>query len=147
MIVQFYKNNSDNNVLNKNITLVKEIDCICKNSETSRVNTQLLVSVINIRGLESNYIYIPFFNRYYFIDDIIHLTNNMVKLNISTDYLMTFKNEILESIGTVKESIDSTNNYTGDRIRTTPILKQKVLDFPNKTAFSDKDVVYMVVAN
>ena len=41
-----------------------------------------------------NYAYIPSFNRYYFIDDIVSVNNNMWELLMSVDVLMTYKTAI-----------------------------------------------------
>lgn len=41
-----------------------------------------------------NYAYIPSFNRYYFIDDIVSVNNNMWELLMTVDVLMTYKTAI-----------------------------------------------------
>lgn len=41
-----------------------------------------------------NYAYIPSFNRYYFIDDIVSVNNNMWEMLMSVDVLMTYKTAI-----------------------------------------------------
>ena len=43
-----------------------------------------------------NYIYIPQFNRYYFIDDIIIVRNNLYHFVCHCDVLMSFMNDILD---------------------------------------------------
>ncbi len=44
--------------------------------------------------LSSNYAYIPNFNRYYYINDIISLGNNFWSIVLSVDVLMSFKEQI-----------------------------------------------------
>lgn len=44
-----------------------------------------------------NYCYIPYFDRYYFVQSTVLLTNDVVQFNLSEDVLATWKNEILNS--------------------------------------------------
>lgn len=43
----------------------------------------------------ANYVYIPDFNRYYYINDIIVVTNALIQINTDVDVLMSFKDDIL----------------------------------------------------
>lgn len=43
----------------------------------------------------SNYVYIPEFKRYYYINDIIVVTNALIQINTDVDVLMSFKDDIL----------------------------------------------------
>lgn len=64
------------------------------------------VIIINLKGDEvnANYAYIREFNRYYFIDDIISLNNNLWELRMSVDVLMTYKDGIRNLRGFVERS-------------------------------------------
>lgn len=46
------------------------------------------------RVLTTNYVFIPEFSRYYFVDDIISLGNNFWSISLSVDVLMSFKKYI-----------------------------------------------------
>ena len=52
----------------------------------------------NVGNLLSSYNYCYAFNRYYFIDDIVSISNDHVELHCSTDYLATYKDDILNYI-------------------------------------------------
>ena len=41
-----------------------------------------------------NYVYIPDFNRHYFVNDITIVRNNLYRLSLHVDVLMSYKNEI-----------------------------------------------------
>lgn len=43
----------------------------------------------------ANYVYIPEFSRYYYINDIIVVTNALIQINTDVDVLMSFKDAIL----------------------------------------------------
>ena len=43
----------------------------------------------------ANYVYIPEFKRYYYINDIIVVTNALIQINTDVDVLMSFKDDIL----------------------------------------------------
>lgn len=46
--------------------------------------------------INANYCYIPNFNRYYFIDKITSVRNNLWRIDLSVDVLMTYKDKIKE---------------------------------------------------
>ena len=47
--------------------------------------------------LSANYMYIPLFNRYYFINDIISVRNHLWRVTSNVDVLMSYKDQILET--------------------------------------------------
>ena len=68
-------------------------------------------------GVENtNYAYIPAFDRYYFIEEKT-LSGQTVKLQLRCDVLMSFKSDILASSGTATRS-----NMRNDNIRDNLIL-------------------------
>lgn len=95
MDIIFYKNSSDFNVINKDITEQFTL------TGTLKVGTDIISPVIWIDSdttiLSVNYCYIPELERYYFIDKITLVKNQIYSLYLSTDVLMTFKTEILAS--------------------------------------------------
>jgi len=94
MKVEFYKTTDNVKTVNKTLTLNKTVDIIFRQS----VNEQAPVIIMNIDNLtDSNYIYIPTFKRYYFISDVDNFTANLVRLNLTTDLLMTYKDIILNT--------------------------------------------------
>lgn len=94
MKVEFYKTTDNLKMVNKTLTLNKTVDIVFRQS----VDEQAPVIIMNIDNLNgSNYIFIPAFNRYYFISDVDNYTANLVRLHLKTDLLMTYKDLILNT--------------------------------------------------
>lgn len=94
MKVEFYKTTDNLKTVNKTLDLNKTIDIFFRQS----VDEQAPIIIMNIDNLsDSNYIYIPTFKRYYFISDVDNFTANLVRLHLTTDLLMTYKDIILNT--------------------------------------------------
>ena len=61
-----------------------------------------------------NYCYIPYFDRYYFVQQTVLLTNDVVQFHLSEDVLATWKNEILRSSLYVTRSASDYNLFLPD---------------------------------
>ena len=94
MTVEIYKNLSENSVIGKTKTLVYSTECDIK-GESSIINSVLILKY-NEKIFESNYVYIPTWKRYYFIDDVRVMTGGRVEVSLSVDVLESFKDSILE---------------------------------------------------
>lgn len=110
MNVEIYKNLSENSVIGKIKTLVYSTECDIK-GESSIINPVLILKY-NEKIFESNYIYIPAWSRYYFIDDVRVLTGGRVEVSLSVDVLESFKDSILE-LNVILSDTEQTglNNY------------------------------------
>lgn len=93
MKVIFYKNNSDNRVVNKQLTIIKELNI------TRKIEKSIFEPVIEIvkdKNINNcNYVYIEEFNRFYFVVDIMELNGNIYRITMKEDVLSSFKNSIL----------------------------------------------------
>lgn len=112
MELKIYNNNSNTNVLNKNITLVSTLDFSLK------TDNSILQPVLNLKNYSTgNYCYIEKFKRYYYITDIKLLTSGLYQLQLEVDVLMTYKDVIMTNpISTSKivkivNDIDFSNLY------------------------------------
>ena len=104
MKLKIYNNNSNNNVINKNITLVNEIDFNLK------VDNSILQPILILKNYKGgNYCYIDEFKRYYFINDVRLLNGGLYELNLNVDVLMTYKNEIMNNPITTRKVIKLNN--------------------------------------
>lgn len=65
--------------------------------QTSATSLSIDIEKTNPLTYDYNYMYIGEFDRYYFIDDISSVRNRLWTITASTDVLMSFKNDILES--------------------------------------------------
>ena len=105
MDIKLYYNTSDNKTIRKN--LINEFSL----TGTLRDSCSLIEPVINIESsnvLRFNYAYIPDFQRYYFVKEIINLRKNIWTLELEVDTLMSFKGDILAlQVVVDKQSSDS----------------------------------------
>lgn len=109
MELKIYNNNSNNNVLNKNITLVDTLEFNLK------IDNSILQPVLILKNYSmGNYCYIKEFKRYYYITDIKLLPGGLYQLQLDIDVLMTYK----------------------DAIMTNPISTHKIVKIVNDVDFS-----------
>ena len=146
MRIIFYTNNSDSNELNKNINLVTELNCNVNRDNLDILSPILFLSYFDIKELNINYCYIEELNRYYFIDSYTIEKNNLIKLQLETDVLMTFKNDILLSSGIVKETKNNQNNFSS-QFELLDTKQQKILYFSDGDNKFTDDKLYLVGAN
>lgn len=112
MELKIYNNNSNTNVINKNITLVSTLDFSLK------ADNSILQPVLILKNYSAgNYCYIEKFKRYYYITDIKLMTGGLYQLQLEVDVLMTYKEVIMTNpISTSKivkivNDIDFSNLY------------------------------------
>lgn len=141
-----YNNFSETNQVNKNISKVIELEGSLLES-TSIINPIIKI-FFNPEGMESyvvednqeyivfnglkitwdsfiydyvlaaNYAYIPEFNRYYFINDIISVRRNIWQLIMNVDVLMSYKDELLKLDAFVLRNEFDFNKYVKDDLLT-----------------------------
>ena len=85
------------NVIGKTLNEVSRVNITMKKTEDIENPTIVLTDT----GLTYNYAKIPFFNRYYFIDEFKRGTNGLITLELSVDVLETYKDDILNSPATI----------------------------------------------
>lgn len=83
---------------------------------TSAMNVSIEVEKSNPVAYKYNYMYIADFGRYYYIDEIVNVSNNRWIINASVDVLMSFKNDILHTSAVVDkiEGANQANLYLDD---------------------------------
>lgn len=151
-----YNNHSENNKLNKTIVKIVELDGYLRET-SSLINPQIMVefhpdqfgyvkddnqiyvmyngvkitwdSFINNYVLSANYVHIPDFNRYYFINDITSVRQNLWRLSLHVDVLMSYKKEIINTKAFVMR-----NEFEYD-----PLVKDDEVSY-----YYDKDVIEYV---
>ncbi len=94
MEVNFYNNQSNENVINKDIKLITSKDLIFRKNVNEK-DPVLLVhnSILN----NVNYVEISTFKRFYFIEHTENYNNQLSRIFLTTDLLMTYQNEILNA--------------------------------------------------
>ena len=92
-----YTTQDAHNVIGKTLTKVTELNISMKKTEDIEKPTLVLTN----QGLSFNYAEIPFFKRYYFVDEYKRGTNGLITVDLSVDVLETYKNDILNSDATI----------------------------------------------
>mgnify|MGYP007101885808 FL=1 len=106
--ITLYKNTSANNTINKNIISPVNISGHLHDS------TDVEFPVIVLHGIYTayNYCYIPAFQRYYFIENIvIHGNTTIIKCTI--DVLYTYRTDVLNSYALINQSTEYNPYYNG----------------------------------
>lgn len=145
MEIKLYKNLSENNVIGKTLTQIKSVEANLKNDVSVINPTFILYYTDNI--LQSNYCFIPKFNRYYFIDEIVPITGDRCIVKCRVDVLESFKDDIksLTVILDKSQSIYKSNKYLDDG---SFIVENKdfntIHNFPN--GFNDEGTFILICA-
>lgn len=92
MQIYLYKTKSDKRSLEK--ILENEIEYECELKEATSVQNPVFLIKTSSNISNYNYAYIPLFSRYYFINEIQSIRNNLWSITASVDVLNTYKNEI-----------------------------------------------------
>ena len=92
MNITLYKTKSESNKINKTLTSSMSFTGTLKD-ECSVLNPTIFIESENLS--DYNYLYIKEFNRYYFINDIKNVRNNIWSITGEVDVLYTYKDKIL----------------------------------------------------
>lgn len=94
MQIELYTTTDNARTVNKTLNLDKTLNIVFRQA----VDEQAPVIIMNKDNLAtSNYVHIPAFKRYYFINSVDNVTATLVKLQLETDLLMTYQTIILNS--------------------------------------------------
>lgn len=111
MVVNFYQNKSAVNVLSKTIVQTATGQCDIKN-DCDIYNPTIIAYDLPV--LTSNYMYIPDFSRYYFIENITTLNEKTLAISGAVDVLMSFKTDILNGTGIIERNEKNFTKYIQD---------------------------------
>lgn len=113
MNIKLYRNESNNNVLNKKITLINEYNILLKdNVDVYRPIIKIKTELLN----KCNYVFIQDFNRYYYIVNKRSINIEIIELTLECDVLMSFREHILnlKCIIDKQENVNLGNKYYDD---------------------------------
>lgn len=129
MIINLYQNTSPANYVNKAPTQVGSLE------GTLRSPTSILDPVVVIERNEPtgfNYIGIPAFGRYYYVNGISSENSNLVAISAHVDVLMSYASQIPNFDAVVRRNENKWNLYLDDGIfKAYQNTKHKVIRFPN----------------
>lgn len=113
LTIKLYHNASPVNKIGKNLT-----DELVTSDVLLKDDVSILKPVFKVKDVRSiityNYLYCPELQRYYFIDDIVSINNNIWEISAHVDVLETYKNKILANKAIVKRQSNKFNTYLND---------------------------------
>lgn len=116
MQIVLYKNPSENNTIGKRLTTVQTVSNAIIKGNMSIETPVIILQFKNGVKTNFNYVHIPEFNRYYFVNDIIDLTGGRIEVHCKVDVLESFKTTIkeLECIIDKQQDTNKSNMYYND---------------------------------
>lgn len=110
MIIKLYRTSDDNNVVNKTLTPVAEVDIDLRAPEgQGSFNVTL-----STQTTTPNYCYVVEWNKYYYLSEPEQLANNYIRFSAHIDVLMTFRSQILQETGIILRQENNANLYLAD---------------------------------
>lgn len=149
--IQFYKNSSPVNKVDKDLTIVTQATGALKD------RTSILQPVITIETtynsgaallVQSNYAYIEAFGRYYFITDVSAGINGLYEISMDVDVLMTYSTQIKNQEAVIARQAFKRNMYLDDgwfMAYQNPKFKQ--LYFSNPSPFESQEYVLIIAGS
>lgn len=116
MEITLYQYNDNANIINKKLDDVvsTNIDIVLKNSINNVNNFSITLKNIFDNIYKYTYCYIPKLKRYYFIDNINIISNELIQLNLKCDLLKTYENDIMNNI--YCDVVECENNYNSKKL-------------------------------
>lgn len=146
MNIKLCSSTSEIVAINKNISIIDDVSATIKGA-LSVENPVLILQYKSDIQPNVNYVYIPEYNRYYFVTDIINLTGGRYEIHCKVDVLTSFKDNILNlsCIVDKQSSKDNANMYLDDG---SFVVQSKefvdTINFPN--GFNDNGEFILVTA-
>ena len=144
MEVQFFYNVSDPRCINKTLIEGSTFEGQARD-QISIMNPVVLFDTESI--IKYNYAYIPEFERYYSIDNIVAYRNNLYEVTMNVDVLMSFRGDILNCVAVVDKQAMQENGdeYIDDgSLVTDNVMFTEVLEFED--GFNDSVEYILIVA-
>lgn len=94
---------------------------------------------------EFNYVYIPSLNKYYFLQNIVHVNAKVIRMLLHCDVLMTYKTDILASYGLVIQGGTINPYYSSIESETRQTIRRT--NFPYKFNDSGNYVLVTITNN
>lgn len=141
MYLNLYYTDSENNQLNKTLTIKHQLTGTLRN-ESNVVRPMILLEALSIA--DSNYAYIEEFQRYYYIKEIESIRNGLWLISLESDPLMSFKNDILNLEVVLAECEDNhSNSYLSDNRVWISSNKDRtsIINFPSGLSESGENIL------
>lgn len=129
MNITLYVNSSEKNKIGKTITVVDTLEGSLK--ESSSIIKPVILIEYNA-PTAFNYVYIDEFARYYFVNDVVVVRNNLLRVSLTVDVLESFSTGILAQNVIVDNSTNDYDLYLpDDNLLTLVKTKTDIVNFPS----------------
>lgn len=144
LTVTLYNSASPVEKIGKSLTQGGSYTCTLK--DTTSVLNPVLILRTSDPVYNYNYLYIQEFGRYYFINDIRSVNNNVWEISAHVDVLETYKSAILANSAVIKRQASQYNLYLDDPdFHAYNYERIQTLKFPANTF--NKNLNYVLVVN
>ena len=129
--ITLYQNESEKNKIGKELTQVLQVSGRLR-EETSIIDPVILIQCSLPQVALVNYMYIPAFERYYFVTNITSVRTDLVQFEAHCEVLESFKEYILDNEAIIKRQTSLYNIYQDDKrmvFKDPPIVQFKA--FPD----------------
>lgn len=113
MEIILYYNNSEKIKLDKELTQIGTIEG--RLFQNTSITKPSIMFDLDTAVFSANYLYIPQFNRYYFITDVVNVSANKWQIQARVDVLTSFKNAIRENTAIIERQENEYNLYLDDK--------------------------------
>lgn len=140
MNLSLFVNNSEKNKLDKSLSNELKFNGKLR-EESSVVNPSIMIQATNPSSY--NYAYIPEFNRYYFITDMVSVRTGIWEISMHVDVLMSFKDGIKNTsiILSDTETTGQTNYMSGEQWATEVKNTTTIKMFPHSLPTTGKYIL------
>lgn len=140
MNLSLFVNNSEKNKLDKSLSSELKFNGKLR-EESSVVNPSIMIQATNPSSY--NYAYIPEFNRYYFITDMVSIRTGIWEISMHVDVLMSFKDGIKNTsiILSDTETTGQTNYMSGEQWATEVKNTTTIKMFPHSLPTTGKYIL------
>lgn len=146
-----YKNKAEINRVNKT-SFIEYVDTINGVYRDLTSITEITVTLEYNKFIDFNYVYIPIFNRYYFVTDVRISNYSLYEIDLTVDVLMSYKNAILNLNAFIDRNENTTNPMLLDKKR---VIEQgidvEVIEIENdvflkdgETFQTETDLMYVI---
>lgn len=104
MIITLFNVTDSQDTVNKTLSNGFDIEVKLK-SDFNIINPDVVLLVDGFDVRNYNYVSIPEFGRFYFVDTVTNLNRRMYRLTCSCDVLQTYGAEIMAAVGTYQRDI------------------------------------------
>lgn len=146
MKVIFYRNNSEDNAINKSLTLITTLNNVVAKGNVDVVNPTLIVEFDSDYVDKINYAKIDDYDSYYFVKPIA-MTGSRCAVQLKRDALETFKSDILNLTAIIDKTQETSksNMYLNDGSFVVQSNEyNRVMNFPN--GFNENGTFILICA-